>query len=111
MICYYSILVLGASCTVPGFIANGNRQGNAPFECTSFVTYSCNLGFQLKGSAYLTCISNGRWNVKKPTCVPLGELFNYINWDQHGRSHVNWQILFKFQKKIFLPFFIQFPTN
>ena len=66
------ILISGTSCSDPGHIVNGQRRGNAPFECTSFVTYSCNSGFQLKGSPFLTCSSNGRWDAEKPTCVLPG---------------------------------------
>ncbi|KAI8478628.1 CUB and sushi domain-containing protein 3 [Branchiostoma belcheri] len=79
-------------CRDPGIPTNGNRQGNS-FTYGSTVIYSCNEGFRLVGSSYLTCQSNREWNGEMPVCIPItcgdpgvpyygdrdGDSFNYGN--------------------------------
>lgn len=54
--------------------ANGE---STPTDTTegSEVTYSCNVGFNLVGSATRTCLSDGTWSGTEPTC----EGINYKN--------------------------------
>ncbi|KFD52311.1 hypothetical protein M513_06874, partial [Trichuris suis] len=40
------------------------------FVYPEVVEVVCNFGFQLVGSAYLQCTSDGSWNATVPTCVP-----------------------------------------
>ena len=63
----------GVGCHDPGPVANGNRQGNAPFHCQSVVTYTCQPGYNLYGSISLHCLDNGVWNAEPPVCIPQGE--------------------------------------
>eukprot|EP00058_Branchiostoma_floridae_P008085 XP_002593573.1 hypothetical protein BRAFLDRAFT_125152 [Branchiostoma floridae] len=57
-------------CGDPGIPTNGNRQGNS-FTYGSTVIYSCNEGFRLVGSSYLTCQANRQWNGRVPVCIPI----------------------------------------
>jgi len=41
------------------------------------VSFSCNKGFQLKGSKEITCI-DGKWNANSPTCKGLSHSLMYI---------------------------------
>ena len=58
------------NCGDPGIPDNGTRNGDN-FYYNSTVTYSCNTGYNLTGTATLTCLSNGTWNESIPTCPPV----------------------------------------
>ncbi|XP_070546484.1 coagulation factor XIII B chain-like [Ptychodera flava] len=55
-----------ADCTDPGDTENGEKTGF--FFHGETVTYTCNDGYTLRGSAELTC-SLGSWDNSVPTCV------------------------------------------
>ena len=64
------------TCTFPAGIscgpatdapANGQRSGSGTtFEST--VTYTCSQGYALQGDNSRTCMANGQWNGRAPTC-------------------------------------------
>ncbi|XP_054716836.1 multiple epidermal growth factor-like domains protein 6 [Uloborus diversus] len=66
------------SCADPGPLANAdsvNMFGASASSRTNYrpgeiVYFSCNPGFGLQGSAYITCQTSGSWT-EKPTCVQL----------------------------------------
>ena len=39
----------------------------------TIATYTCDLDFVLNGSESQTCIINGTWSAKPPTCIPAPE--------------------------------------
>ncbi|KAK2150293.1 hypothetical protein LSH36_413g01017 [Paralvinella palmiformis] len=49
-------------------IRHGKMHGN-DFFYGSIVSYTCNEGYALNGSATLICTENGSWNDTKPNCV------------------------------------------
>ena len=61
-------LIVGVTCRDPDNVPNGQRQGNAPFNCNAVVTYSCFPGFTLSGTSTLTCRDNGVWSAPVPEC-------------------------------------------
>ena len=58
------------NCADPGIPANGVRNGDN-FYYNSTITYSCNNGYNLTGTATLTCLSDGTWSSPMPTCPPV----------------------------------------
>lgn len=54
-------------CTVLSDPANGNRSATTNGTVT-VVTYSCNLGYTLKGARTSTCQPDGIWSLPAPTC-------------------------------------------
>ena len=58
------------NCGDPGIPYNGVRIGDN-FYYNSSVTYSCNTGYNLTGTATLTCLSSGTWSASIPTCTPI----------------------------------------
>ncbi|XP_078660839.1 uncharacterized protein LOC144905190 isoform X3 [Branchiostoma floridae x Branchiostoma belcheri] len=56
-----------AYCGDPGAPVNGNRVGS--YFAGNVVTFSCNPGFSVQGSATATCQSSGQWSSAVPTCV------------------------------------------
>ena len=36
------------------------------------IEFRCNPGYQLKGEKIITCLNNGTWNFKSPSCIPMG---------------------------------------
>ncbi|XP_071801942.1 clotting factor C-like isoform X3 [Asterias amurensis] len=55
------------SCGDPGFLRNGWRDGEL-FTFLSRVIYHCNEGYEMRGFAYRTCLSDGRWSSVMPSC-------------------------------------------
>ena len=39
-----------------------------PFWVNTYVVYTCHPGYELIGSAHLTCYSNGQWSADIPFC-------------------------------------------
>ena len=58
------------NCGDPGIAGNGTRIGDN-FYYNSTITYSCNDGYNLTGTATLTCLSDGTWSAPMPTCPPV----------------------------------------
>ena len=76
---YLFILHLALNCGDPLMIANGRRHGDAPFRCRSFVIYSCNDGFELRGSPIKYCV-DGQWQTPEPRCIPTSVLSTGTNF-------------------------------
>ena len=55
-------------------VAEGNCEGDT-------AAYSCNTGFELVGTALVTCQSNGMWDNPPPECQSLAGLIN--NYLEH----------------------------
>ncbi|KAM7305651.1 sushi, von Willebrand factor type A, EGF and pentraxin domain-containing protein 1 [Ixodes scapularis] len=68
------------SCGHPGDVRHGRLLGTV-FSFPNRVTYECDTGYQLVGTADLYCQSDGNWHPQVPgcrivTCEPLGNLAN-----------------------------------
>ncbi|XP_071802824.1 sushi, von Willebrand factor type A, EGF and pentraxin domain-containing protein 1-like isoform X1 [Asterias amurensis] len=58
------------SCGDPGFLRNGWRDGEL-FTFLSRVIYHCNEGYEMRGFAYRTCLSDRRWSSVMPSCEAI----------------------------------------
>ncbi|XP_022108957.1 sushi, von Willebrand factor type A, EGF and pentraxin domain-containing protein 1-like [Acanthaster planci] len=58
------------SCGDPGYLRNGRREGNL-FTFLSRVTFHCNIGYEMRGYAHRTCMSDQRWSSFMPECVAI----------------------------------------
>ena len=66
-------------CSDPDPVPNAQRfPEHGPYERLSFVTYTCNTGYTLIGSASITCHSHGEWSSPSPTCTPTGKDFKML---------------------------------
>ncbi|KAB0351992.1 hypothetical protein FD754_016849, partial [Muntiacus muntjak] len=54
-------------CGDPGTPAHGSRLGEE-FKAKSLLRFSCEMGYQLRGSAERTCLLNGSWSGLQPVC-------------------------------------------
>ncbi|KAB0392570.1 hypothetical protein E2I00_016586, partial [Balaenoptera physalus] len=54
-------------CGDPGTPAHGSRLGDE-FKAKSLLRFSCEMGYQLRGSAERTCLLNGSWSGLQPVC-------------------------------------------
>ncbi|XP_024842164.2 CUB and sushi domain-containing protein 1 [Bos taurus] len=54
-------------CGDPGTPAHGSRLGEE-FKAKSLLHFSCEMGYQLRGSAERTCLLNGSWSGLQPVC-------------------------------------------
>ncbi|XP_075853394.1 CUB and sushi domain-containing protein 1 isoform X2 [Microcebus murinus] len=54
-------------CGDPGTPAHGSRLGDE-FKTKSLLRFSCEVGYQLRGSAERTCLLNGSWSGLQPAC-------------------------------------------
>ena len=63
---YFFFLV--ATCIIPGELKDGTRSTSANVYNT-VVSYTCNSGFRLVGSATRTCQANGQWSGEHPRCI------------------------------------------
>ena len=74
------VLPAAVSCgTAPDVPANGQRNGSGT-TYGSTVTYTCNPGYTLKGGSKLTCMANGQWSGRTPTCsrkLLCNQVFHY----------------------------------
>jgi hypothetical protein len=50
---------------------NGRRVGD-------ITTFSCPIGFGLKGRHEIICLESGQWSATVPICQGLNYLFNYL---------------------------------
>ncbi|XP_060583872.1 sushi, von Willebrand factor type A, EGF and pentraxin domain-containing protein 1-like [Ruditapes philippinarum] len=65
-------------CPSPTAPDNGEVNiDNRNTEVNDTVTYSCNTGYKLSGTAQIKCDSNGSWDATPPTCI-LRSKFNNI---------------------------------
>ena len=58
------------NCTDPGTPTNGERNGMDIYY-NSTVSYSCNTGYNLTGTASITCNATGLWSAPVPSCPPV----------------------------------------
>ncbi|XP_071498027.1 uncharacterized protein [Diadema antillarum] len=59
-------------CSDPGTPDNGNRSRDGDFRVDSTVTFQCDAGLELNGSAVIVCINTAEgvvWNDTTPSCV------------------------------------------
>ncbi|XP_036084876.1 CUB and sushi domain-containing protein 1 isoform X1 [Rousettus aegyptiacus] len=54
-------------CGDPGTPAHGSRLGD-DFKTKSLLRFSCEVGYQLRGSPERTCLLNGSWSGLQPVC-------------------------------------------
>ncbi|XP_051038037.1 CUB and sushi domain-containing protein 1 [Phodopus roborovskii] len=54
-------------CGDPGTPAHGSRLGDE-FKTKSLLRFSCEMGYQLRGSGERTCLVNGSWSGVQPVC-------------------------------------------
>ncbi|XP_054557111.1 CUB and sushi domain-containing protein 1 [Talpa occidentalis] len=54
-------------CGDPGIPAHGSRLGDE-FKVKSLLRFSCEVGFQLRGSPERTCLPDGSWSGLQPVC-------------------------------------------
>ncbi|XP_010126928.1 PREDICTED: CUB and sushi domain-containing protein 1-like, partial [Chlamydotis macqueenii] len=54
-------------CDDPGVPAHGSRLGDE-FKIKSLLRFSCEMGYQLRGSTERTCLLNGSWSGIQPVC-------------------------------------------
>uniref|UniRef100_A0A8C0U790 CUB and Sushi multiple domains 1 n=1 Tax=Cyanistes caeruleus TaxID=156563 RepID=A0A8C0U790_CYACU len=57
-------------CDDPGVPAHGSRLGDE-FKTKSLLRFSCEMGYQLRGSAERTCLLNGSWSGIQPVCEAI----------------------------------------
>ena len=62
-----STLPAGICSPAPNAPANGQRSGSG-LTFGSTVTYTCNPGYTLQGESRGTCMANGHWSGRAPTC-------------------------------------------
>ena len=53
---------------LPGDVKDGTKSTSANFHKT-VVSYTCNSGFRLVGSATRTCQDDGTWSGEHPRCI------------------------------------------
>ncbi|EDM09365.1 selectin, endothelial cell, isoform CRA_a [Rattus norvegicus] len=57
-------------------------SASAPFQSGSSCKFSCDEGFELKGSRRLQCGPRGEWDSEKPTCAAVR--CDAVPWPQNG---------------------------
>ena len=57
-------------CGDPGTPNNADAFGDV-YTYNSEVTFNCNTGYELEGSATISCQANGFWNDAIPQCLPV----------------------------------------
>ncbi|XP_078683088.1 uncharacterized protein LOC144917177 [Branchiostoma floridae x Branchiostoma belcheri] len=77
---------LSGQCWDPGVPANGIRDNNSNFTSGQTVRYTCMDGFQLFGTANITCQPDGTWSGVPPTCgCPTVVLYGGSDTRQVGK--------------------------
>ena len=71
--CVFSVAV---SCGPAPKAPTNGQQNISSTTFGSTVTYTCNRGYTLQGNSIRTCMANGRWSGRPPTCS--GTLVLYI---------------------------------
>lgn len=66
---YPGLVISGATCPLPGLLTNGTiKPLGQLYYCGTTVTFSCDSGFRLNGTAASMCTVNQTWTEKFPTC-------------------------------------------
>lgn len=61
------VFVSVKSCGDPGDVLDGSRQGEV-FTFGNEIVHQCDLGYELRGSAWRVCQADGMWSGIHPTC-------------------------------------------
>ena len=69
--CYYFFLWLVVKCIISGELQDGTKTTTASNNYNSVVSYACNSGFRLVGSATRTCQADGTWSGEHPRCIGM----------------------------------------
>ena len=85
--CAFSILTstvyvfTAVSCGFPQYISHGYRGTPTSATYGGTVTYSCDTGYQLSGSATVTCQASGSWSTR-PSCTGIlhCSFYDQIKW-------------------------------
>ena len=64
-------LWLVVKCIIPGELQDGTKTTTAGNNYNSVVSYACNSGFRLVGSATRTCQADGTWSGEHPRCIGM----------------------------------------
>ena len=67
---YLSVSNLVLTCMLPGDVKDGTKSTSANSHNT-VVSYTCNSGFRLVGSATRTCQNDGTWSGEHPRCIGM----------------------------------------
>ena len=70
MFCHLCLCFVGNDpgfCGDPGTPAHGSRLGDE-LKTKSLLRFSCEMGYQLRGSPERTCLLNGSWSGLQPVC-------------------------------------------
>lgn len=60
------------ACSYPGTVISG-RMSSVKFYYTigESITFSCDVGLELRGATMVKCLKNGKWSTAIPTCASL----------------------------------------
>ena len=64
----FSIFFTAITCHDPGALTHGQRSTNVNFTFGTVLTYTCDVGYTIKGSSSSTCRIDGLWSNRKPEC-------------------------------------------
>lgn len=65
----YNICFIEVRCAAPGSPENGTSDGDLmEYSYLDNITFSCDIGFILKGSKRVTCNANEEWSDSVPIC-------------------------------------------
>ena len=63
-----STFITAITCHDPGALTHGQRSTNVNFTFGTVLTYTCDVGYTIKGSSSSTCRIDGLWSNRKPEC-------------------------------------------
>ena len=84
---WHFVHLTAISCPDPGFPINGRRNGTTT-KFGDIITFSCNDGYKLVGSAQIECVASKSWFGNIPTCEGN---FLYSNKDMPQCSRTGWE--------------------
>ena len=73
---------IATNCNSPPFISNGSPGTPTRTTYGGTVTYSCNIGYVLSGSAIVRCLASGSWSTE-PTCQRKIIIASTLNRSSH----------------------------
>ncbi len=66
----YNMITTGTSCGCPPTVTSGSYEMPINTVVGTSMTYSCDIGFTLSGSATITCLNSGNWSTL-PSCTGI----------------------------------------